>query len=461
MLAVAFGVVYTITMKQKCQNIDCNNLVVQKRKNYTYKFCSRKCANITKARNAPSPFSDPEVQKKVKETFLSKYGVDNPWKVKSIQEKCVQNKDYDSIIAKTVKETKRRHGEDFYKKKWKKYNQRNIPPNILKQLGSKAWLEAHHKQFSLSEIARQLGVSFTMVWSYACEHGIDTRKHTNTSIEYSIEEILKHENVLYTKNDRQQLGGKEIDFYLPEHQLGIEVHGLYWHSEKFHDKNHLRQKYELAKNCGISLIQFTEEDIKYKLDIVHSIISNRIGKSKTIGARKCKVAPITDKGAIQDFYNCNHIQGHFNSKVNLGLLYQNELVALMSFSKTRFSNHDFELTRFASLLGHQVLGGASRLFSYFCKHYSPGTIISYSDMQYFTGNLYTTLKFVETKQNPPNYSYIKNDRLLSRMSFQKKKIQKEFPDADLNELEESLVLKYYGYLRFYHVGHRVHVWTNS
>jgi hypothetical protein len=36
------------------------------------------------------------------------------------------------------------------------------------------------------------------------------------------------------RNNRSILGGKEIDLLLPEHNIGIEYNGLFWHSERVH-----------------------------------------------------------------------------------------------------------------------------------------------------------------------------------------------------------------------------------
>ncbi len=30
---------------------------------------------------------------------------------------------------------------------------------------------------------------------------------------------------------------EEIDIFLPDYKIGIECDGIYWHSEKFKDKN--------------------------------------------------------------------------------------------------------------------------------------------------------------------------------------------------------------------------------
>ncbi|MBR4315953.1 MAG: hypothetical protein IKP65_03150, partial [Alphaproteobacteria bacterium] len=55
-------------------------------------------------------------------------------------------------------------------------------------------------------------------------------------------------------------------------------------------------------------------------------------------------------------------------------------------------NYDYELIRFASKIGYQVIGGASKLLSYFRKQYK-GSIISYADRRYSNGKLYEAIGF--------------------------------------------------------------------
>lgn len=441
-----------------CQNPECSNILGRRQT----KYCSKLCANRTKAKYFPSPFCNPDIQSKAKATVLKKYGVDNVFKLPSFQANIHINKDYKKITPKIVKSCKEKYGEDFYRKKWKKYNQRNIPKDVLDKLENGDWLKSQHEIYCLSEIARQLKVSFTMVWQYARDHGIETRKHTTSQLEHRIAEILDRASISYIKNDRKQLNGKELDFFIPNHNLGIEAHGIYWHSSKFQSPDHLKYKYNLAQNKGIDLIQFTECDLKYKFDIVTSIINCRLNLFETvIYARKCNIRVDLSHTEIENFYNDNHLQGHIPSKVNIALCIENDIISIMSFSMPRFSTHEWELTRYSIKKNHKIIGGASRLFNHFIKTYKPNNIISYSDTQYFTGKLYDRLGFNHVKTTPPNYSYVCHDKLLHRMNFQKKCIQKDFPDADLSLSEEVLVLELYGYHRFYHVGQRVHIWNCS
>jgi hypothetical protein len=70
-----------------------------------------------------------------------------------------------------------------------------------------------------------------------------------------------------------------------------------------------------------------------------------------------------------------------NSKIRLGLKYNNELVFIMTFSKPRFNkNYEWEMVRFCGLKDHTIVGGASKLFKHFVEKYNPKSVLSYADL---------------------------------------------------------------------------------
>lgn len=74
------------------------------------------------------------------------------------------------------------------------------------------------------------------------------------------------------EQNNKKLIGQELDIYLPEHKLAIEHNGLYWHSEKFCDKNYHINKLERCLEKGIRLITIFEDEWKNKKEQVKSII---------------------------------------------------------------------------------------------------------------------------------------------------------------------------------------------
>ncbi|AFR52397.1 homing endonuclease [Campylobacter phage CP30A] len=275
----------------------------------------------------------------------------------------------------------------------------------------------------------------------------------NTMFEKELKEILP----AYIINDYSVLGDKELDFYLPEYNLAIECNGVYWHSDKFKDKNYHLNKTEKCKEKGIQLLHIFESSWIEKKDIWKSIINNKLGKSEKIMARKCilKEVPKTEE---KEFLNKNHLQGFTGSSICYGLYFNNELVCLMSFGKPRFTDkYDWELIRLCTKKNTNVIGGASKLLSYFHKN-NPGLLISYSDRLYSNGEIYKQLGFTFSHFSKPGYMYTKNGRMLNRQQFMKHKLKDKLEKFDPN-LTESENMSINGYYKIWDCGQGV--WVKS
>ena len=196
------------------------------------------------------------------------------------------------------------------------------------------------------------------------------------------------------ENDRTVISPLELDMYMPGKQLAIEFDGMYWHSEATgkNEKYHLYKTEKCFEN-GIKLLHVFENEWIENKEIVKDRIKAAFGiYDSRIYARKCKVRRITPTLANK-FLEKNHLQGCDNSSCQYGLMYEHELVAVMTFGKPRFNkNYDWELIRYASQLGIQVIGGASKLLAKFMKNHS-GSIVSYADRRYSDGRLYDAIGF--------------------------------------------------------------------
>lgn len=245
-------------------------------------------------------------------------------------------------------------------------------------------------------------------------------------------------------NDRKSIYPLELDLYFPSFKLGVEINGIYYHSIKTLDedklfKNRHLDKFKACLKNGITLIQFTDLELNSKFDLCMSILNSFLNlKIKKIYARNCEIR-IPKKQEIKTFLNENHIQGHINSSISFGLYFENELVHLQTFGKTRYNKrYSLELLRLCSKLNTKVIGGASKLFSHFKKHYS-SSVISYCDISKFSGDVYKQLGFTEIQQSPPNYFYWRIDRkiLESRINYQKHKLKEILENFDGTKTEKE------------------------
>ena len=109
--------------------------------------------------------------------------------------------------------------------------------------------------------------------------------------------------------------------------------------------------------------------------------------------------------------------------MKLSLMYENKIVAVMTFGKSRYSNmNEWEILRYCS--ENKIAGGASKLLNYFINHYEPCSIVSYSDNRYFSGSVYEQMGFTKNSETV-GYYYTDYHKRYNRMQFQKHKLVKE------------------------------------
>jgi hypothetical protein len=227
----------------------------------------------------------------------------------------------------------------------------------------------------------------------------------------------------------------EIDIFIPDLGLGFEYNGLYWHSEIKKDKNYHFNKTKYFETKNIRIVHIWEDDWVNKNEIIKSQILNWLGLTKNrIFARNCQVREITDSKIATKFLNENHIQGFVRSNLKLGLYYENELVSLMTFDnfegRKKMEEGGWNLNRFCNKKYFSIIGGASKLLSYFIKEYKPMRIVSYADRDWSNGNLYKKIGFSLIKESKPDYKYIKDGKRINKGRFKKSKLKYESTESE-------------------------------
>lgn len=236
--------------------------------------------------------------------------------------------------------------------------------------------------------------------------------------ENNIADWIEAQGFVIRRGDRTLIRPKEIDIYVPDHNVAIEFNGSYWHSH--HSADYHLNKTKLCEQQGIRLIHVWE----YEADspIMRSVIRAAIGSfDHTIQARQCCVERIEWSDAAA-FLNANHIQGAgAPSPHNLALTYDGEIVAIMTFGKPRFKpiEHDWELIRYATALNTRIVGGAARLWS----RRPAGSVVTYSDRRLFDGRLYARLGFERQRESKPGYFYTNREgSVLRRWDTRREKL---------------------------------------
>ena len=252
---------------------------------------------------------------------------------------------------------------------------------------------------------------------------LEPTKQKQKLLQFEVYKFLKNiykNDILF--NNRKIIPPLELDIYIPKKKLAIEFNGIYWHSINIGmNKNYHQKKSKLCQEKGIRLIHIYEDEWndKYKKEIIKDIIKHALNISMLedkIYARKCIIKEIENK-QYNDFCNKYHIQGTKGAQVKLGLFYNNELVQIASFSKSRYDKHyEWEWIRGCPASNNNVIGGTSKLFKYFIRKYNAKSVLCYADFNKFDGKGYKECGFKLDKITAPDKFYydIENNIRISR-----------------------------------------------
>lgn len=241
----------------------------------------------------------------------------------------------------------------------------------------------------------------------------------------------------------------ELDIFIPSIKLGIEVQGLYWHSNALQEKrgrdwvlNHQFTKHENCKTNGVELLTLFEDEIANNKQIVLDLIAAKTGSLENkIFARKLTAVDLTWKEA-KDFLIEHHLQGACAPAKSKGLIDSHgELFAVMVFDLAKSTRHRaeegcYEVIRYCSK--GRVVGGSSKLLSAFLRSTDGvAKVISYADRRISQGKMYQAMGFELVHESRPDYMYVVKDRRHHKSNFTRAKLAKLLPNFDPGLTEEA------------------------
>lgn len=388
------------------------------------------------------------------QTNLSKYGTTNPMQTEDVLKKNIQNKMIDGSKI------------DIFMQ-----YQKN-PVSVIKGFN------LDHKP-TIYELTKLLGVNASTVGAYLfihdCKDIVDYKISTMEQDVISFIKSLKPE-IKLEYNVHNVIPPKEIDIWLPEYNIGIECNPTDTHNSSINvfekqkpamSPSYHRIKTDTAESKGIFLFHLFSYDWHYKRLIMESIIRNLLHCDvRKIYARQCEILEVSSSDA-RNFLINNHRQGFIGSKDRIGLYYNNELVALMTFGKPRIKDptecYDAELLRFCVKLNTSVVGGASKLFKHYINTHPSQIILSYSDRARTRGNLYKTLGFKRVRTSSAGYVWVnhKTDEAFNRFNAQRHNIKTFLKDdnLDMNNYNEIKMMESHGFVRVYDSGTVTWKWS--
>lgn len=383
------------------------------------------------------PLSNESIRQKIKQTNMERYGVDVPTKNAEIAFK----------IHKTALTKHNRNNPAQY----------NISDDSFKLLEDIEWLtDKRANGWSFPAIASYLGVDTTTVVSRFKKFGIPYVPF-NIQISSSQQEVIDYIQSLGLEcivNDREIIKPLEIDIVIPEIKVGIEYCGLYWHSEQFLDKDYHLFKFKKMRDQGYKLITIFEDEWMERREIVKSVLAMKLHKSSStnIFARKCTIEKNPNKNKVQEFLEINHLQGKASYTEAISLLYEDEMVAVMTFL---VNGREATLNRFCVKLDTSVIGGATKMFKWYLKDCTVEKIKTFADLRWSDGEVYQKMGFDSTHLLRPSYFYVLNNKRYHKFLFRKKKMRHKIDNYDpaLTEHQNALnnnIFRVYdcGYLKF-------------
>lgn len=404
-----------------------------------------------------------------KNIIKNKYGVDNVFKSKNIQDS-IKNTNIlkygnecsllnEHVKLKSKNTLLNKYGQDHFSK-----------TDEFKSLISKLNNNKYIKELELTndyQLLDKFG-NMNLIYHNICDSSftiqtqlIRLRRNKKNEICLNCNKITYHkENELYDyvstlhkKVSKYRDNKYEIDVYLPDLNIGFEFNGLYWHSEIFKDKNYHIDKTNYFKNKNIQIFHIWEDDWKSKEDIIKSVIKSKMGiYENIIYARNCKFVEISNLES-KKFLNENHLQGWCVSKYRYGLLYNNELISVLTFGKERLNLgikkanlENLELLRFSIKKNFKIIGGFSKIMKNsikLLKNKNIKKIITYSDASTFNGHVYLKYGFEYLKLTEPGFNYIVNGKRENRFSFNKQKLVKMGFDSNKSASNIMFENEYY------------------
>lgn len=307
------------------------------------------------------------------------------------------------------------------------------------QFSKEYLLEQYDREKPLSLLAEKLNVSHSHIKKLFKLHTIDVEPSWRSKAEIELYEYCKETFNQYEwkNNVKNVIPPYELDIYNPDLNMAIEYCGNMWHSENFGEKlsSYHKMKYMLCAEKGVKLITIFESDdmtkIKNLLNTIHRV-------NDKIYARKTSIRQIDSKEA-KEFHISHHINNSVGSKYNYGLFYENKLVMVASFGKSRYNKkYEYECTRMSSHSEYTIVGGASKLFKNFIETIKPNGCITYADLRFGSGSVYLNCGFKFEGYTSPNYWYFHRNnatKLFSRVKFQKHKLYNTLETFDSSKTE--------------------------
>lgn len=439
-----------------------------------------------------NPSSAPKVKEKRKQTFLDRYGVESVYQIEEFKEKNhekmkktnlerygVEYPAQSAEIREHMKQTnKERYGHE-YTVKVPEFLEKAKQTNIEKYGVDNVFKSEEFREKAQETNMKKYGVRFA---SQSPEI-LERIKEANLE-KYGVEYFCQHERCSEANGSRISKTNKKFQEFLNENNIEselefiienygydlkvgdtlVEIDPYFTHNSTVGPYFGEKRRKPKASDYHLSKSIFAKENgynciHVFDWDDWNKVISLLQPKS-TVYARNCEVKKI-DRKIADEFLGSYHLQGSTKSLQHAyGLYYKDELIEVMTFGKPRYNkNYEYELLRLCTKIGYSIVGGASKILKFFEKQIKPSSIISYCDLSKFNGDVYEKLGFkLESQTQPVKHWYNPKtrrhitDNLLRQRGFD----QLHNANFGKGTSNEELMIEH-GYVEIYDCGQLVFI----
>lgn len=371
----------------------------------------------------PVPKAQRQKEKMIK-ISMNKWGVDNPSKSIEVVQKRVNNMRKNNTttknpeIAEKRKQTNlKKFGHECYSQTYEFQQKQKYDNCMQKPEYQEKLKQSFYAKYGVDNPSKTKEVVQKIMESRARNPSIIGSKEEN-------EVRLFIQNELGLKCTKKYFGGEnpcEIDVMVEDLKIGIEYHGIHWHSDACRENDYHYNKMITSNNHGYRLIQIFSNEWKDRKYQVKSFLRSALNKNeRTIYARKCTIEMLSRKES-KEFFDQYHILGRGNYKYSIGLKHQGELVAAITVGYHHRTNVFGRLNRFVGKYNTTVVGGLSRLCKYAYTLY--GQLSTSIDLRWSTGKSWETLGWNIIENQPIDYFYYNpNTKIIKSKQSRSKKI---------------------------------------
>ena len=189
------------------------------------------------------------------------------------------------------------------------------------------------------------------------------------------------------KITRSIIPPKEIDIVVKDDagriMLLVEYDGIYFHRYQDQAGNRLLEKTLLVEKLGYELIHVFESDWLTRKDAIKNYLRFKLGILPVM-TTNYKILKVSESES--QLFQCRNSTKVVNGSISFGLIHQDDLIAVLVASKTRYKKYgdeSYELRNFCCSSKLDILNAFDLLFNFFKLATKPKVVVASVDRRYW------------------------------------------------------------------------------